>query len=177
MELSENGGREGISAIARRVMSLAAIYDHLLGNGLSRSIDFDAYLRSLCDRLRDFQEAGKFAVTLTCDGEPTRLLLDLDSVTSLGIIVAEIISNSYLHAFPKRAGAIHVALTPSATGTVLTINDDGVGFVEPPASKRHGLGLVRRLTEQIGGTVRVVSDHGTQWTLTVPNEVPELHAA
>ena len=106
-------------------------------------------------------------MTLTCDGKPERLLLDLDSVTSLGIIVAEIVSNAYLHAFPKREGAIHVALRPSATGAILTINDDGVGFVEPPSSKRHGLGLVRRLMEQVGGTVSLASDHGTQWTLAV----------
>ena len=168
IELSDNGEKEGISAIARRVMSLAAIYDHLLGNGLSRSIDFDRYLRSLCDSLRDFQDAREFPVALTIDGEPKRLLLDLDSVTSLGIVVAEIVSNAYLHAFPKREGAIHIALKPGPLGAVLTIKDDGVGFVEPVSSKRHGLGLVRRLMEQVGGTVSLASDHGTQWTLAVP---------
>jgi two-component sensor histidine kinase len=118
--------------------------------------------------LRDFQETREFAVTLTCDGKPERLLLDLDSVTSLGIIVAEIISNAYLHAFPGRAGAIHVKLARNDSGATLTIGDDGVGFVEPPLSKRHGLGLVRRLVEQVGGTIRVASDHGTEWTLGVP---------
>jgi two-component sensor histidine kinase len=176
IDVSDDDGKEGISAIARRVMSLAAIYDHLLGNGLSRSIDFDGYLRSLCDSLRDFQEAREPVVTLTCDGSPKRLLLDLDLVTSLGIIVAEIVSNAYIHAFPGRSGAIHMALTPSAAGAILTIRDDGVGFVEPPLSKRHGLGLVRRLMEQIGGTARVVSDRGTQWTLMVPNDVSRLAA-
>jgi two-component sensor histidine kinase len=176
IDLGDHSGKEGIRAIARRVMSLASIYDHLLGNGLSRSIDFDRYLRSLCDSLRDFQDAREFAVTLTCDGKPERLLLDLDSVTSLGIVVAEIVSNAYLHAFPKREGAIHVALKPSATGAVLTINDDGVGFVEPALSKRHGLGLVRRLMEQVGGTVSLASDHGTQWTLAVPADSGQHHA-
>jgi two-component sensor histidine kinase len=99
---------------------------------------------------------------------PEPLLLDLDSVTALGIIIAEIISNAYLHAFPGRAGAIRVALTRNATGAVLTIGDDGIGFVEPSTSKRHGLGLVRRLMEQIDGVVRVTSDRGTEWTLAFP---------
>jgi len=168
IDLSESADKEGMRAIARRVMSLAKIYDHLLGNGLSRTIDFDRYLRSLCESLRDFQEARTFEVTLSCEGESESLLLDLDSVTALGIVVAEIISNSYLHAFPGRAGTIHVSLKRSPTGAILTIGDDGVGFVEPPTSKRHGLGLVRRLIEQIGGAVGVVSDRGTKWTLAFP---------
>jgi len=149
-------------------MSLAKIYDHLLGNGLSRTIDFDRYLRSLCEDLRDFQAIREFGVTLTCEGKPEPFALDLDTVTALGIVVAEIISNAYLHAFPGRAGAIRVILERAATGAILTIGDDGVGFVEPTSSKRHGLGLVRRLMEQIDGGVSVVSDHGTEWTLAFP---------
>ena len=89
IELSENGGREGLRGIARRVISLAAIYDHLLGNGLSRRIDFNRYLRSLCDSLRDFQDVREFAVALTCVGSAEPIPLDLDSVTALGIVVTE----------------------------------------------------------------------------------------
>jgi len=102
------------------------------------------------------------------------LLLDLDSVTALGIVIAEIISSAYLHAFPGRAGAIRVVLEPRVAGAILTIRDDGVGFVEPASSKRHGLGLVRRLMEQIGGAVRVGSDHGTKWTLAFPTTAEGL---
>jgi two-component sensor histidine kinase len=168
IELDDGGSKEGLRSIAQRVMSLAKIYDHLLGNGLSHTIDFDQYVRSLCESLRDFQGKNEFRVTLTCEGEAEPLLLDLDSVTALGIVIAEIISNAYIHAFPGRAGAIHVMLTRGATGAILTIGDNGVGFVEPTSSKRHGLGLVRRLMDQIGGSVRVDSSRGTQWTLAFP---------
>jgi two-component sensor histidine kinase len=61
-----------------------------------------------------------------------------------------------------------VRLARNGAGAILTISDDGIGFVEPPLSKRHGLGLVRRLMEQVGGTIHVASDHGTKWTLAIP---------
>lgn len=77
----------------------------------------------------------EFPVTLTCEDEVKPLFLDLDSVTALGIVIAEIISNAYVHAFPGRAG---------------------------------GLVLVRRLMEQIGGSVRIVLDPGTKWALAFP---------
>jgi two-component sensor histidine kinase len=129
--------------------------------------------------LGDFQEVRKFGVALTCDGDAEPLLLDLDSVTALGIVVAEIVSNAYVHAFPERAGAIHVDLKRTPDGAVLMIGDNGIGFVEPPTSKRHGLGLVRRLMQQIGGVVRVVSDRGTKWTLAFPTTadgpVPQIN--
>lgn len=168
IDLKDGGPKEGLQSIALRVMTLAKVYDHLLGSGLSRTIDFDQYVRSLCESLSAFQSDREFPVHLTCDGDGKSLVLDLDSVTALGIVIAEIISNAYIHAFPGRPGAIRVTLTRTATGAVLTIGDDGIGFVEPPTSKRHGLGLVRRLMEQIGGAVRVVSDRGTKWTLAFP---------
>lgn len=168
IDLNDGGPKEGLRSIAQRVMSLAKIYDHLLGNGLSRTIDFDQYVRSLCDSLSAFQSNREFHVILTCEGKATPLLLDLDSVTALGIVIAEIVSNAYTHAFPGRVGEIRVALTRTASGAVLVIGDDGIGFAEPPISKRHGLGLVRRLMEQIGGAVHVVSDRGTEWTLAFP---------
>ncbi len=63
---------------------------------------------------------------------------------------------------------IRVIRERRATGAILTIRDDGIGFVQPASSKRHGLGLVRRLMEQIGGAVRLGSDRGTKWTLAFP---------
>ena len=158
--------KEGIRAIARRVMSSATIYDHLLGQGFARTIDFAAYLRSLCASLADFQEKGAFDVALICETKP--MVLELDLVTALGIIVTETTSNAYLHAFPNGPGTIRVILTRSKGSAVLTISDDGVGFVEQKISKRHGVGLIKRLMEQANGTVELKSDGGTTWTLTFP---------
>ena len=87
--------------------------------------------------------------------------LELDLVTALGIIVTETTSNAYLHAFPAGPGTIRVLLTQSDGIAVLTISDDGVGFTEQKISKRHGVGLIRRLIEQANGTVQLKSDHGT----------------
>ncbi len=167
IELSNAEDKEGMRAIARRVMTLAKIYDHLLGHGLVQSIDFGAYLKSLCLSLEDFQEKRAFDVTLVCSTDP--MTLDLDTVTALGIVVTEIVSNAYLHAFPAMAGTIRVALSHLAETGTLTISDDGIGFTPPETSRRHGVGLVRRLMEQANGTADVVADRGTTWTLKFPS--------
>lgn len=166
IELASEEGKEGIRAIARRIMSLSNIYDHLLGHGLVQTIDFGAYLESLCASLRDFQEKGPFEITLVCEAAP--MALELDLVTALGIIVTETTSNAYLHAFPAGPGTIRVILVRKDDTGILTISDDGVGFTEQKESKRHGIGLVRRLMEQAKGTAELKSGRGTTWTLMFP---------
>jgi two-component sensor histidine kinase len=160
--------KEGISAIARRVMTLAQVYDHLLGAGLSRTIDFGGYLTSLCSSFAALADARQRNIQLTCQCKPVNL--DLDSVTALGLVVSELISNSYAHAFPDGTGTISVWLVPTEAGdeATVTFKDDGVGFVETGSSKRHGLGLVRRLMEQVDGSAELRSDHGTEWALRFP---------
>ena len=51
---------------------------------------------------------------------------------------------------------------------ILMIQDNGVGFDTTAATSRRGLGLIRQLVEQIGGTVSVRSEVGTLWTLIFP---------
>jgi two-component sensor histidine kinase len=96
------------------------------------------------------------------------MALELDLVTSLGIIVTEATSNAYLHAFPDRPGTIRVILVQKDGTGILTISDDGLGFKQRTESKRHGVGLIKRLMEQAGGTAELKSDRGTVWTLVFP---------
>jgi two-component sensor histidine kinase/ActR/RegA family two-component response regulator len=175
---TDEAGKEGIGAIARRVMTLAQVYDHLLGTGLSRTIDFGNYLSSLCESFQTLEVVAYPNIRMTCQCEP--VVLDLDTVTALGLVVAELIANSFHHAFPDGAGAITVSLVrgkPDEEAT-LVFSDDGVGFTDSGNSKRHGLGLVRRLLEQVEGSVTLRTDHGTEWTLKFPVPViPSVAAA
>ncbi len=178
IEIEPEPNKEDIRAIARRVMSLANIYNHLLGHGLVQTIDFGDYLKSLCGNLQNFQERKELDITFICDVEPMSLGLDL--ITSLGIIVTEIASNAYLHAFPSGSGTIRVILHQDGNSGILTISDDGIGFKEQKESKRHGMGLIKRLMEQAKGTAELKSDDGgTTWTLVFPvlAEMPKRCAA
>jgi two-component sensor histidine kinase len=166
---ADKAGQRGIKAIARRVSTLAQVYDHLLGAEMTRTTDFGGYVKSLCLNLAGIQGAPEGTVTLTCDSEP--LPLDLDVVTALGIVVAEVVTNSYDHAFSGGRGSIIVSVR-SVSGDVdtatMTISDDGRGFKAKAESKRHGLGLIRRLVEQVRGIATVDSENGTVWTIKIP---------
>ncbi len=162
-------GQRGIKAIARRVRTLAQVYDHLHGDAMTRTTDFGSYLKSLCFNVAQLQKVPDGAVTLTCDSDP--IILDLDVVTALGIVVAELVTNCYDHAFPHGKGSIIVSLRRAAGNddvAVMTIRDDGTGFKPVVKSKRQGVGLVQRLIEQVRGTAVIETDHGTAWIIHFP---------
>jgi two-component sensor histidine kinase len=166
-DTTDAASKRGIRSIARRVSTLAQVYDNLLGTEMARTTDFGNYAKSLCLDIAEIQ-AGN--IVLKCHCEP--LMLDLDTVTALGIVLAELVTNSYDHAFPNGEGSIIVSLhaPPKNDGSIatLTISDTGTGFVPVYESKRQGLGLVQRLIQQVRGTVVVKSDHGTVWDIRFP---------
>jgi two-component sensor histidine kinase len=166
-DTEDPAAKRGIRSIARRVSTLAQVYDNLLGTDMTRTTDFGSYARLLCLSIAEIQATKTI---LTCDCES--LMLDLDTVTALGIVLAELVTNSYDHAFPNGAGSICVSVRTAAHGSgdlaTLEIRDTGTGFVPEYASKRHGLGLVQRLIQQVRGTVEVKSDHGTSWKIKFP---------
>jgi two-component sensor histidine kinase len=168
-DTSDPNGKRGINGIVRRVSTLAQVYDHLIGSEMTRTTDFGGYVMSLCLSLADIRTVPGDGVTLNCHCET--LILDLDVVTALGIAVTELITNAYDHAFPGGTGAISVSVRRDAgdadRGTI-TISDDGPGFTPGAQDKRHGLGLVRRLVEQVSGTATVETNGGTVWTIGFP---------
>lgn len=167
-QTTDEAGQRGLRSISRRVMSLAQVYDQLLGIGMSGVLDFGAYARSLCINLPELQPSHEFPIKLVCGA--VELHLDLAAVTALGLVLAELVSNSYEHAFVGRGGTISVRVIyePGSGRACVTISDDGIGYKPAPEARRHGVGLARRLMQQVEGTLEVDGNSGTTWTLAFP---------
>jgi two-component sensor histidine kinase len=151
----------GFAAIGRRVMAVAALYDHLRG-GSAAQVELGSYLSALCCRIRtarDFEQKGIFLAT----AESACVRTGIDIAATLGIIVTELVSNAEAHAFPEgEGGRILVSLRAEAAGIVLAVADDGRG-----ASNTTGfeLELVRSLARYAGGEIERQSGIGTVWRI------------
>lgn len=160
----------GFKAIGHHVLSIAALYDHLLGVGMAGTVDLGEYLELLCAKIREAEDFQARHVTLTTDMQG--LPLALDTAVTLGVIVNELVANAGKHAFAKDAGGvITVRLSPSRVGEdgsgTLTVADDGRGLGETSAH-RHGLDLVRRLVKQAGCELTHEHHGGTVWRIRLP---------
>jgi two-component sensor histidine kinase len=129
---------KGLQGIARQIMSLAEVYEHLLGVGIDGQIDIGAYVTALCANLPDLQTPSVSPISLRCDVESMRV--PLASATALDPALTKLISNSHAHAFADRGGTISASVKrgDEPDQGVIKVADDGVGAYDWDAASRCG---------------------------------------
>lgn len=163
--------KAAFQAFRGRIEALSTVYRQLYtGEGL-RIVNLGSYLGELAGHLAQFHDPAR-VVTVTVSAEPVSL--GFERAFPLGLIVTELMVNSYKHAFAGLAGGrIDVGISrPHADRIEVTVGDDGWGLGErTPADAgrgRLGMMLVRSLAGQIGATLRTESAGGFRVTLDLP---------
>jgi two-component sensor histidine kinase len=154
-----------------RIRAMGRVHEQLYRADDASAFDPAAYVRAICDDLREIYGA---AGRVTCQVEARRpVRIPLDVATPLALIVNEVISNAYKHAFPDgRRGEIRVVLDETEAGTLLEIRDDGIGLPDgqgEPGDASMGQRLVRLLAQQIDATAELRSEGGTRFSLVLPH--------
>jgi two-component sensor histidine kinase/PAS domain-containing protein len=151
----------------RRIRAMALVHEQLYHVETMSRIDFGAYVRTLIDYLQQsfVSQAAQIALTIHID----EIWLDANAAIPCGLILNELVSNVFKHAFPSgRSGTIRVACERLADGDIeLSVADDGIGL--PAQSQRRtgalGLKLVQTLTRQLRGRLSLETRGGTVATL------------
>jgi two-component sensor histidine kinase len=154
----------------QRVLSVAAVQQHLHVVGGGKPVELASYLTRLCETLAQSMIGDSRAISLRVDADAGTAISR--EAVSIGLIVTELVMNALKHAFPneKPDATIDVSYKVAGTDWKLTISDNGMGKPDVSASNtKPGLGtsLVKALTRQLDAVVDVVSDSsGTAITIT-----------
>ncbi|ACL56668.1 sensor histidine kinase [Methylobacterium nodulans] len=154
---------------ARLRVELMARIHRRLYDPASLERPIGAYLQEICSDLLDATGAR----TVICRVEMPPVRLDLSRLTTLSLLVVEVVTNAIKHAFPDGArGTITIRLEPLAAGRLLlTITDDGRGLpadFDQQVRDRLGFRIIQNLAAQLGGQVRYESKGGTVARLEFP---------
>jgi two-component system, sensor histidine kinase PdtaS len=161
-------GPEVLAECSDRITSIALVHEQLYQSGTFARIDLKDYLGALVRQVaHTWARAKASSVAVRIEAED--IVLPLDSAIPCGLIVNELLTNAFKHAFPQERGGSVLVRAAAAEGQVsVTVSDDGVGLPKPALRPggHIGLELVQALTRQLHGRVRFEADHGTRVSLT-----------
>ncbi len=172
MQARQTADRQALSLLSEarnRITTIAAIHELLYQSGSFSEVDLAAYARRLVRHVVSLYDENH-EIEAYVDGEG--ITIDLARAVPFGLLLNELVSNAYKHAFRSRAGGeLRVGLCKDDVYIRLQVTDTGVGlpsgFNERPPTTL-GLQLVGMLTKQLGGTVTFDSAGGTRVGVRVP---------
>ncbi|MEO1027857.1 MAG: histidine kinase dimerization/phosphoacceptor domain -containing protein [Pseudomonadota bacterium] len=151
---------------ANRAQAMALINDHMYGRQESMTVAVQPFVHDLIKLIRSSYQ--KDNITLACEVDP--VFAAADDVTPLGLLICELVTNAFKHAFnSENSGTIEVHLKRDSGGMILCVSDNGKGFDgDTPYRKGSlGVGLIEDLSDQLGGRLAVTSSStGTMWKLS-----------
>ncbi len=155
-----------------RVGAMALVHEQTYMSKDLANIDVRTYLNSL---VRDLISAYNIRLKLNLDVDIQVKTLPVDTLTPLGLLINEVVSNSFKHAFKGREeGRIIMHLSETSFGgLLLRIGDDGVGLADKGTWEKPGslgMELIHTLAGQLNATVAVQPGPGMVYELEV---VPE----
>jgi chemotaxis protein methyltransferase CheR len=154
----------------KRVISVAAVQQHLHASARGQPIAIGPYLSKLCETLAQSMIGESRPVSMEVVAG-ARTVSSSDAV-SIGLIVTEAVINALKHAFPtdKQDGRIVVAYEVSGANWTLSISDNGIGKPkENTGATKPGLGtsIVNALAQQLDARVDVSSGSNGGTTVAI----------
>lgn len=164
MELSrcEPGqAQDVLQRATARVRSMAIVHDVLAAHE-NQLAPFRDVAERLARTIQPFYDPYLQATT-TVTGDA--LLIPPEQVSPLAMVLNELLTNSFRHAFlPGHGGTVEVILTEKPSTYQLIVRDSGVGLRtdQETAGRRSGQQVVRRIVgSYLKGTCEWISDNGT----------------
>ncbi len=157
-----------------RIKSMALVHEKLYQSDDFAHIDVQGYVKSLAENIRSSFFTGDRDVKLNVNVD--ELNLDIDNLVPCGLLMNEILTNSFKHAFNGHdSPEITITMTKLEDGNIsLSISDNGMGLPDGyDISKPTGLGhkLIKPLIHQIDGTMEVTVDNGTEFRFIFPEKL------
>jgi len=170
-------GRALKKDLQNRARSMALIHETLYRTRKFSNVEMETYLTTLVSQIAGSYASHGSVRTLV---EAREASLDLGRATTAGLIINELVTNSFKYAFPPgfdcmavrgEPCTIRVTLAPVEGTHILTVADNGVGLppgLDPLVTRSLGLKLVNFLSRhQLQADIEVRSDKGTAFIFTL----------
>ena len=152
-----------------RVLSIAMVHQQLYGKSNLSRIDLKKYIAELTTEVLNTHPLYSH---VEVKQNLEEINIDITKAVPIGLIINEIITNAFKHAFKDKTikPVIAIQLRLITNTVQLTIKDNGSGFPQNFNSSNNSLGhtLIESLTDQIDGKVVFSNNNGAQVEVSFP---------
>ncbi|NOT52904.1 MAG: hypothetical protein HOP10_16730 [Chitinophagaceae bacterium] len=160
--ISDAQAHEAVKEGKNRVQSMALIHQNLYSEGNIKGIKLKEYvgnlLQTLCDSYNITNDKVKINVAID------ELNLDVDTMIPLGLVLNELVSNSFKYAFKeKQNGELNIMLEEQAGQLHLMVSDNGNGFpagLDIKTGKSFGMKMIRAFAQKLKAKLDVYNNNG-----------------
>lgn len=161
-----------LDASRARIQSMALVHEFLYRADNLAQVRMNDYLAELLVSLHRVLAIPEQTIHLSTD--LALVVMGPKDASALGLVVNELVTNAYKHAFQGLAkGRLHVSLASRPTGFKLTVIDDGAGLPAddaPIEARSLGMQLVRTLTKQLKAKLSTTRSFPTGTQIEVTRE-------
>ena len=171
MKLEDPIAKEAVLEGKNRVKAMSMIHQKLYQDQEVSQLDFKSYVEDLVDDLKNsYMPDDDVEINLTIPD----LTLDIEKTIPLGLILNELITNSFKYAFQEiEKPLIQVELINNGNDYQLNVSDNGQGVekeLHPEKVTSFGLRLVNLLVKQLGGVLSTNQTNGLMYEIKFTHE-------
>lgn len=166
MSAKEEETKLALDDCKNRVYSMALVHENIYSSETNVGLNFKEYIENLVREIA-YSFGGEVMYEIQFDLED--LQLDLNTSIPCGLIINELITNSFKYGRSNdKPLIIQIELKQRDEHMYLRIKDNGPGISDEllHSSNSFGLDLIQGLSEQINGEMEITSVNGFQYELS-----------
>lgn len=154
----------------KRILSMALLHEKMQQDDDLKEIDVQEHFKTLINGLIKSYAVEK---DIDLDIKVNKIELGMETLTPLGLVVNELITNSLKHGFPNKSkGLITVQIKQLNYGSFeLLIGDNGVGFNPNEKPSNLGTKLIGIFIKQLNGTIILLDQPGTNYKINFQKHI------
>lgn len=152
-----------------RIQSMSVLYNKIYRSDNLKAMSTQDYIPNLVeDLITVFFNRDNIHIEMDIE----KVILPVTILSSLGIITTELVTNAMKYGFNENErGFLYLGLHRANTMIEFEIRNSGEKLPEDfsmETSQGFGLHLVKMLVQQLGGKIRIESNHETRFVITFP---------
>jgi two-component sensor histidine kinase len=145
-----------------RIKSMSLIHESLYRFDNVSQIEFGRYIRTLCEEIKNANKFLSSSINIIYDLE--EIYLNVTKSIPCGLLINEVVTNSFKHAFPSQSGEIRIIFKKKEDFCLLEISDNGTGMHagNDETSLSIGMTLIDAFVNQLDGKHEFFNSNGTR---------------